>query len=199
VGDYVESGEKMNFGFYRQEDDNNKIRWITRWVVDILVVIILAIFLGRYLGENYTQIGHAMEPACASGDVFLIDKISYHLSKPDRFDIIVFHKETDEQKTYMKRIIGLPGETVQIRNGIVYINDEELDSYNITGITAAGLATNPITLKSDEYFVLGDNADSSEDSRFADVGNVKESQIIGRIWFRLKPLDAIGFMKWEEG
>ena len=100
-----------------------------------------------------------------------------------------------EMKNYVKRVIGVPGDTVQIKNGTVYVNgkafDEETD---VASIEDAGLAAEEITLGAEEYFVLGDNRNNSEDSRYANIGNIKKDYIIGKAWFRIAPFSEIGFL-----
>ena len=101
--------------------------------------------------------------------------------------MVVFERE--DQKMNVKRVIGLPGETVQIKGGQIYINDELIEQPEGAGsISLAGIAENPVKLGEDEYFLLGDNRDSSEDSRFSNVGNVSGKQIQGRVWIRIAPL-----------
>ena len=127
-----------------------------------------------------------MEPALSTGDTVLIDELSYRFIKPKRMDIVLFQRA---DKSYnMKRIVGLPGETVIIQNGRIYINGELLETTKISPIALPGLAKNPVELGKDEYFLIGDNTDSSEDSRFQNIGNVHFAQIRGRVWFRLLPL-----------
>ena len=137
-----------------------------------------------------------MEPALSDGDNLIVDKISYRFHDPERFDIIIFPYQWEPNTYYIKRIIGLPGETVQIRGGQVYINGEVLpDERELGTVSLAGLAENPITLGEDEYFLLGDNQNSSEDSRFSNVGNVKEDQILGKVWFRIFPAINMGSIR----
>ena len=135
-----------------------------------------------------------MSPSLNAYDVVMVNQLSYDLGKPDRFDVVVFRRE--DGKANIKRIIGLPGETVQIRGGQVYINGEVLpDERELGTVSLAGLAENPITLGEDEYFLLGDNQNSSEDSRFSNVGNVKEDQILGKVWFRIFPAINMGSIR----
>lgn len=142
-----------------------------------------------------------MEPTLDSGDNLIVDKISYRFRDPERFDIIVFPWKYEESTYYIKRIIGLPGETVQIdENGTIYINGEVLqESYGREVIKAeyVGLAAEPITLGEDEYFVMGDNRNNSTDSRSAMVGNIKREDIIGRAWVRIWPFSKFGILKHQ--
>ncbi|MDO5410484.1 MAG: signal peptidase I [Lachnospiraceae bacterium] len=186
----------MSFGFYQQEDDSeDAIRLITRWIVDIIVVIVLAMFLVQYMGMRYEVIGHSMEPAFKVEDHVLVDQIAYKIGRPRRFDVVVFKNKGKEDQIYMKRVIGLPGEKVQIQNGSVYIDDELLDMGEAAEIiNLPGIADNPVVLETGEYFVIGDNSDSSEDSRFSNIGNVRKSDMIGKVWFRFYPFDRIGLI-----
>lgn len=190
--------------FY-QEDGTSLLRVIINWVTDIIVVVALACFTVYAFGNQVVVSGNSMSPLLNSEDIVLMNQIALDWGKPERFDVVVFQRE--DQKMNVKRIIGLPGETVQIQNGRVWINgqllEEEKRKVEVDGeiieeekkIALAGLAENPIELGEDEYFLLGDNRDSSEDSRFANVGNVKEAQIIGKVWFRIHPALEMGIIR----
>ena len=133
-----------------------------------------------------------MESTLHDGDNLWIDKLSYHFSDPKRFDVIVFPYEDDVY--YIKRIIGLPGESVQIMNdGTILINGKKLiESYGKEIILESGTAAEERVLGEDEYFVLGDNRNDSRDSRWADVGDINREDIIGKAAFRLSPLSKFG-------
>ena len=179
--------------FYHIEE-TNFLRRIVCWIVDIVVVIFIAWFLVYGMGSQVTVSGHSMLPVLKSEDVVLMNRQAYDFGSPKRFDVIVFQREDD--KTNVKRVIGLPGETVQIVNGIVYIDDRPLEAEDgLDRVSLAGLAENPVKLAENEYFVLGDNREGSEDSRFANIGNVKEKQILGKVWLKLYPLIEIEFVK----
>ena len=122
-----------------------------------------------------------------------MDKLSYRINDPAWIDIVVFPVVLDGKDEYfIKRVIGLPGETVQIIDGYVYINGEKLDeNYGAEVMNDAGRAAEPITLGDDEYFVLGDNRNRSDDSRYENVENLKREKIVGRAWVRIWPLDRI--------
>ena len=130
------------------------------------------------------------------GDVVLLNKLWYNFTDPKRMDIVAFHAKDGETKTYVKRVVGLPGETVQIRGGVLYINGKECPLPESAGeLSLPGLAENGVTLAENEYFVLGDYSDTSEDSRFANIGNVTSDQIEGKVWFRAEPFNRMGFIK----
>lgn len=169
---------------YRRKYEQVKIRDILmKWAIDIIVVIGIALFLVIYLGESSTVVGYSMEPTLLNGDRILINKLEYGLSSPKRYDIVVFQPNIETSHYYIKRIIGLPGEKLEIKNGLIYINDEKLtEPMELDSIISPGLAEKEIVLGSDEYFLLGDNRNNSEDSRFSNVGNVKHHNIIGKVW-----------------
>ena len=138
-----------------------------------------------------------MDVTLSGGDTVLLNELSYKLKDPARGDVISFRPNgSDSTHSYIKRIIGLPGETIQIKNGMIYINDElYLEKADYPAMTSAGLAEEPVTLGNAEYFVLGDNRNNSEDSRFADIGNVNLSDIEGKVWFVISPMSHFGFVK----
>lgn len=177
---------KWPVDFYINEDT----AWLRRgigWVVNIMVALACAWFLVYGFGEQVRISGSSMQPALDAEDVVLMNRLIYDVSSPQRFDIVVFERE-DGRKN-VKRVIGLPGETVQIKNGSVYIDGAPLEAPDGLGqVSLAGRAEIPIQLEADEYFLLGDNRDSSEDSRFGNIGNVKADLIAGRVWLRIFPL-----------
>ena len=127
-----------------------------------------------------------------------MDKITYRFKDPVRYDIIVFPYQYEENTFYIKRIIGLPGETVQIAEGEIYINGEVLrETYGREVIQDPGMAAEPITLGEDEYFVLGDNRNASSDSREPSVGVIHRDDIVGRAWIRIWPLNKAGILKHQ--
>ncbi len=140
-----------------------------------------------------------METTLSENDNLIVDKLTYRFREPKRFDIIVFPFQHEEDTYYIKRIIGLPGETIYIdEEGNIYIDDEILqESYGKEVIKDAGRAYEPVVLGDDEYFVMGDNRNNSQDSRDPSVGNISRSAIIGRAWIRIWPLNKIGILKHQ--
>ena len=171
---------------------------ILSWVFYIAFVLVLTWVIITFVGQRTRVDGRSMMNTLHDGDNLIVEKLSYRFSDPKRFDIIVF-PPTGKKEYYIKRIIGLPGETVQIdENGNIYINGELLEeNYGAETIQNPGRAINPITLGEDEYFVMGDNRNNSKDSRSEEVGNVKRSQIIGRAWLRIWPLNKFGLLKHQ--
>ncbi len=182
--------------------DNKKgfgIRGFLFEVFDLLVYVLIIlsityIVLGFVEQRTYVD-GNSMYDTLSDGDSVFVDKISYRFKEPERFDVVIFQYLYTEDTYYIKRVIGLPGETVQIIDGQVYINNELLegDVYGYEVMNDAGLAETPITLGEDEYFVLGDNRNGSTDSRRTSVGKVHRDQIIGKAFMRIWPLKDI---KW---
>ena len=163
----------------------------------LVAVVLITFFIITFVGVRTQVIGTSMSPTLSGGDNLIVEKITYRFSEPKRFDIIVFPYQ-NTNKHYIKRIIGLPGETVQIIDGYVYINGELLDeNYGNAVMENAGIAVNPIVLGEDEYFVLGDNRNNSEDSRFGAVGNIHKKDIDGRAWLRIWPFDQFGILEHQ--
>ncbi len=175
-------------------DDNKLLRLIIRILVYFVVIISTAWFLVyAFMGQTIIS-GQSMSPVLNAEDVCLVDRLKVDLLRPDRYDIVLFER-ADTGKLNVKRVVGLPGETVQIRDGEVYINNVMLKDDFMGNIALPGIAENPVELADDEYFVLGDNTESSEDSRFTNIGNVKAKTIKGKVWFRIKPINEIGTVK----
>ena len=162
----------------------NVVKEIFSTILYILVVLLGTYLLITFVGQRTSVSGSSMEPTLSNNDQLILDKISYRFSEPQRFDIIVFPFQYAEKTFYVKRIIGLPGETVQIDlQGNIYINGQILnEDYGKETINFAGLAVEPITLGDDEYFVMGDNRNNSSDSRDPSVGNIRRSNIIGKAY-----------------
>lgn len=182
----------------KEEPEQREHRSILRTVASFLICTVIAFLLGILITKfvaNHTMVdGSSMEPALQNGDNLIVEKISYLTGKPDRFDIIVFKQ--NENTCYIKRVVGLPGERIQIQNGKTYVNGKPIyDAFGDGDMDDGGIASKEITLGQDEYFVLGDNRDGSEDSRNEKVGPVKAEQIEGRAWFRITPLQHFGILE----
>ena len=174
------------------------VKELLGWIVYIAIIIGLTWLIITFVGQRTRVSGHSMEATLNDGDNLIVDKLSYHFREPKRFEIIVFPYRHKENTYYIKRIIGLPGETVQVKDGYVYINGEKLDeNYGLEVMEDAGIAAEPIELGEDEYFVLGDNRNHSSDSRDPSVGILHIDELIGRAWIRIWPLDSIGVIPHE--
>ncbi|MEE5989787.1 MAG: signal peptidase I [Lachnospiraceae bacterium] len=162
----------------------------------LLAVFIITLMLVKFVGQRTVVVGESMETTLQDGDNLIVDKISYRFRQPERFEIIVFPYIYQDETYYIKRVIGLPGETVRIdENGTIFINDVPLEeNYGREVITDPGNAYNGITLGEDQYFVLGDNRNHSSDSRFAAVGIIQGDRIIGRAICRIYHFSKFGSM-----
>lgn len=177
----------------------NVVKEIFSTVLYILVVLAITYLVITFVGQRTQVQGASMEPTLHNNDNLIVDKISYRFKEPQRFDIIVFPFQYEEDTYYIKRIIGMPGETVYIdAEGTIYIDGEVLmESYGKEIMLSAGRAGEPITLGEDEYFVLGDNRNNSSDSRDPSVGNIHRDKIIGKAWMRIWPLSKFGILKHQ--
>lgn len=176
---------------------NKKLKDLLSTSVYLLVVLAMTFLVVTYVGQRTRVIGSSMEPTLSDGDNLIVDKISYRFHEPERFDIIVFPFRYAEKTYYIKRIIGLPGETVYINEeGTIFIDGKELkESYGKEVIKDPGRAYETITLGADEYFVLGDNRNNSSDSRDPVVGNIRREDFIGKAWMRIYPFSKMGMIK----
>ena len=170
---------------------------VGQWAISIFVVVILAYSIVTFGVQTVTMIGQSMDPALSNQDVVLINKRSYTFHEPERYDIVAFKlKEDTESYFNIKRIIALPGESIQIKNGRIFIDGEALTDLPFEDlIMTEGLAVDEITLGEDEYFVMGDNCNNSEDSRYVNIGNISKKEISGKVVFRISPRSEIGFVK----
>ena len=178
---------------------NFKLRLIKNAIMFVMCLAIafgLATFITAYVAHQTTVEGESMEPALYNDDSIIIQKVSYYLNEPKRYDVVVFPvsiQSDSDDVYYIKRIIGLPGERIQIKEGHVYINGAKLedDCYSEEDIEDPGIASEPILIGDDEYFVLGDNRNMSTDSRYRLVGMVKREDIAGEAWWCIWPFSHI--------
>lgn len=173
-------------------------------LLKIVLISLVIIFPIRYfLIQPFYVKGASMEPNFHDHEYLIIDEISYRLNEPKRGDIVVFRYPRNPQEYFIKRLIGLPGEEVQVKDGEVTIfNSENPDgltldeTYLAEGVKTYGLSEEKVALSENEFFVLGDNRNSSKDSR--SFGAVNRNFIIGKVFFRGWPFDKIKVFKAEE-
>ncbi|MCD8119083.1 MAG: signal peptidase I [Lachnospiraceae bacterium] len=194
----TEAVKKANAKKNRQKKEKTKLMEWVETALYALVAIGLAWLFVTFVAQRTVVDGSSMSPTLSDGDNVITDKITYRFKDPERFDIIVFpHTDTVTGNTvaYIKRIIGLPGETLLLKDGQVYINGELLDDpYGVMDVNDGEIWDEEFTLGDDEYFVLGDNRTTggSYDSRYKGVGLIKRDDIIGRAIFRIWPLSEFG-------
>ena len=177
--------------------EDRKVRGILNWFFQIAVVLIFGVLVGIAMFQSVTMQESAMEPTLQEGERFFVNRAIYKVSSPKRGDIIVYKTSgSDDAALHIGRVIGLPGETVQISNGSILINgDVYNENKGFPEINNAGLASDGVSLESGKYFILGDNRNNSEDSRYGDIGNINKKYIVGKVWFIISPKDKFGFLK----
>ena len=180
---------------------NRIMRELLNTAIYLLCVLGAVWLVITFVGQRTEVEGASMENTLHNGDNLIVDKLSYRFHDPERFDIIVFPFQFQDNTYYIQRIIGLPGETVQIMDdGSIYINGEKLEeNYGMEVIKpeTIGRAAEPIELGDDEYFVMGDNRNNSSDSRTDMVGNIKRENIIGKAWLRIWPVSDFGVLQHQ--
>ncbi len=186
-------GRRKGLTFYQKKKKLNMvlIKEIASWIFWIFVSAFLAVVLVYCVGMKTSVIGSSMEPCLYNGQEIFLNRIIYKISSPKAGDVVVFQPNGNEKAHYyVKRVVAVPGDTLYIKEGILYVNGEIQDDYFDDKIAEPGLAENEITLGEDEYFVIGDNCNNSEDSRSANIGNIEKQYIIGKAWFRMAAKDS---------
>ncbi len=185
--------------FYQRKKliSSEKISEAASWIFIVALAVLLAFFLVFTLGMRTTVIGTSMETSLHNGQVVFLNRVVYNILQPSRGDVIAFRPNGNVNAHYsVKRVIAVPGDTVQIMNGVLYLNGEPQDEMFDDQIADAGVAEDLMKLGEDEYFVMGDNCNSSEDSRSVNLGNIKKEYIVGKVWFHMAGGDdGIGRVK----
>lgn len=188
----------MDFG-YKDEKESVFGSILREWpilLIEVIVAVLLGFLLITFGFEKTTVSGNSMDPILKDGDTVVVSKIAYAVFSPSRNDVIVYRQEGKEHSyNSVKRVIGLPGEKILIEDGKIYIDGEPYEEINgVDPMVSGGIAEEEITLEKGEYFVLGDNRNQSEDSRYSSVGMVKKKEIVGKAWIRTSP--SFGFVSW---
>ncbi len=162
------------------------VKEILSWIFWIFASMLLAVVTVFCVGMKTSVIGPSMEPSLYNGQEIFLNRLIYKVASPREGDVIVFLPNGNEKSHYyVKRVVGVPGDTLYIKNGILYVNDQAVEQYFNDRIVEPGLLESEVMLEEDEYFVIGDNCNNSEDSRSANIGTVKKSYIIGKAWMKL--------------
>lgn len=204
IGDYrmtfIRRKRKLTFGSggsYVAETENygkkRIIFQIVTYLLEICIVIGIAYAITKYGLMQTSMIGESMQGTLNNGDEVLVNKFAYKFSGPARFDVVAYCQNSSEHSYLnIKRVVGLPGDKILIEKGKVFINGEELEEkINVEPMNTGGIAGEELLLEENEYFLLGDNRNNSQDSRFSNVGTVVRDDIIGKVWFRMKPFSSI--------
>lgn len=179
--------------FYQKKKKLNMvlINEIISWIFWIFVSMFLAVVTVFCIGMKTSVIGASMEPSLYNGQKIFLNRLIYKVSSPKLGDVVVFLPNGNEKSHYyVKRILGTPGDTLYVKGGILYVNNEPVEIYFNDKIAEPGVLENEVILEDDEYFVIGDNCNSSEDSRSANIGMVKKEYIIGKAWFKTASGDS---------
>lgn len=188
--------EKKALSGAKEKLEDRKLKGILVWIFEITVTLIFAMLTSMMLFQSVTMQESSMEPTLAVGNRYFINRLAYKTSSPKRGDIIVFRTNaSDDAALHIRRVIGLPGETIQIVDGKILINGEVYkEGKDFPTINNPGMAATAITLEAGEYFVLGDNRNNSEDSRYGDIGRVNKKYITGKLWFQISPMKDAGLL-----
>ena len=186
----------LNFSKKHRKFNVRRFKEVMSWVWQLTAVVVAAYVLVICMGTRTTVVGQAMAESLSNGDQVLINKLKYVITDPKRGEVVVFLPNGNEKSHYyVRRVVGVPGDTVQIKDGALYINGDLAEEVvRVSSMEESGIAESVIKLGEDEYFVLGDNRNNSEDSRYANIGNVKKEYIIGKAWFRIDAEDGMGFV-----
>lgn len=184
----------ITFSLDRKEFDSRKvIKELLNWLLVVFIAIVCGYFIVTFCFQSIYVVGPSMNNTLEDEDRVIINKLAYVFSDIERYDIVAFKKFNDDSYYDIKRVIGLPDETIQIKDGRIFVNGNQLlDMPYEDIILTYGIANEEITLGKEEYFVLGDNVNNSEDSRFITIGNVSEGEIKGKVIYILSPKDKRG-------
>ena len=179
----------LDFSRRRRKVNKTLAKEVGTWIGEIAIAVLFALVLVYFVGYRADVVGPSMLGTLAEGDEVLVNRFVYKLTQPKT-------NGNEKSHLYIKRVIGVPGDTVQIKNGTVYVNGKVFDEkIEAASIEHAELAEDEIEVGEDEFFVLGDNRNNSEDSRYANIGNVQKKYIVGKAWFIVSPLKDFGFVK----
>ena len=187
----------LNFRRRKKAINLSALQGAAVWIGEIILAFVVGCMAVWFFGYALSNVGESMEPTLKSGDKVLINRLVYEVKSPSYGDLIVFKPNGNQNAHYhIKRVVGKPGDTVTIKSGRVFVNGELLnETVQTESMQDAGLAEEGVKLGTDEYFVLGDNRNNSEDSRSANIGNVKKEDILGRAWIVVTPGERFGWLK----
>lgn len=178
-----------------EEQPRSRVRSALREFVETVLFTLLIYFLVRhFLFENYRVVGYSMTPTLEDEQFLVVNKLGYRLHKPQRGDIAVFHDPRSSERKLIKRVIGLPGEVVEIRQGQVFINEKPLDEPYIQ--SPGHYSQPPTPIPPDQYFVLGDNRNNSSDSH--NWGSLAGEAVVGKAWFSYWPPRTWGVVPHQD-
>lgn len=172
------------------------IKTIINWLITIMIAVVVGYAFVTFGFQTVKVVGPSMNDTLSDGNEVLVNKIKFKTSGLNRYDVVAYKKVNSDSYYDIKRVIGLPKETVLIKDGLIYINGEQLKDCPISeSIVNGGLAAQEIQLANNEYFLLGDNVNNSEDSRFTNIGVISKSEIIGKVTRIVSPKEDKGKVK----
>jgi signal peptidase I len=186
----------LNFNRRRRKFNMPLFKEILSWLLECVIIVVIAYTLVNFFGFRTSVVGNAMLDTLSNEEQIFVNRFVYMVTSPKQGDVIVFLPNGNEKSHYyVRRVIAGPGDTVWINDGAVYVNGELYsEEISVSSIEDPGVAADEITLGTDEYFVLGDNRNNSEDSRVANIGNVKKEYIIGKAWFHFDGFGDMGLI-----
>lgn len=189
---------KKGLSFYRKKKKISAALMKEIWSYVFLVIasVLVAFVLVFSIGMRTSVIGVSMEPALYNGQEILVNRFVYKLFSPKVGDVVVFLPGGNQNSHYyVKRVVAKPGDIVSIREGVLYVNNVPYADGDLDKIADPGILENELTLEKDEYFVIGDNINNSEDSRSGNIGPIKADSIIGKVWFHMASTgNGMGFI-----
>lgn len=190
-----QSGQQAEPDMSKEQSDKRKrfARFARELMVYALILVLGLVVIPKYVFARNTVDGASMENTLHSDDWLIRERVSYYLGKPQRFDMVIFTSPATGEE-WVKRVIALPGETIQIKEGAIWIDGKELegDIYGNAPIDISGVAQEPYTVPEGSYFVMGDNREGEEswDSRYEEVGCIPKNKILGKVVLRIYPFDS---------
>jgi len=179
---------------FKKYIQNELLRNILEWVFSIAIAVLIFLLIDNFVIKSARVYGGSMEPSYVHHDRVIVNRFIYNFVDPQLGDVIAFPYAADRSQQYIKRIVGLPGDVIDMRDGFVYRNGRRLDDAFSDEPAFHGNVGFPITVEYGRFFVLGDNRQISEDSRSSAVGNVPREDILGRVDFRWFPFNRFGFV-----
>lgn len=170
---------------------------IREYLEALVIAVVLALFIITFIAQSFLVQGSSMVPTLHDGERLLVDKLTWRFRQPRRGEIVVFKYPSDPSRKFIKRIIGIPGDTILLKEGKVYVNGKLLEESYVNGPTFGAFYRDwgPIEVKEGHYFVLGDNRTNSDDSRYEDVGLVARNLLVGRALLRYWPVSRVSIVQ----
>ena len=187
----------LNFSRRRKKFNVPLFKEIVGWVVECAIVIAIAYTLVSFFGFRTSVVGNAMLNTLDNEEQIFVNRFVYMVRGPKQGDVVVFLPNGNEKSHYyVRRVIAGPGDTIKINDGAVYVNGKRYsEKTTVAAIEDPGVAEDELKLGDNEYFVLGDNRNNSEDSRMANIGNIKKDYIVGKAWFHFHNITDMGLIR----